>query len=302
MNWELVKPWAAQIARDTLRTLGMALASYGIIKDGAGVEAFIGAGMTLAGIFWGWFTTTGYLQIEGLLKKLTATRTAKDAAVAAEVLPHAAAVDSGSKAAAVRSVTGSVATVLLVAFALSFLLASAGGAMAQAARRPAAAQQQGPVLTGDLIQDAKNGFKGDPATGVQLTGNLKKDALAVWQKIQQASHDDLVYASLMAGAANTPASKTRKQCWDAIIAINEQANGKGLKNADGTDAAKPDPSLFSDIETSAEIVDSLSPQGPLYTSCAGAAQLFQANVIQFISAAVAGVAGMAKLAPIPGLM
>jgi hypothetical protein len=161
----------------------------------------------------------------------------------------------------------------------------------------------GPVLTGDLISDAKNGFKGDPnAPGaVQLTGNLKKDALAVWKQIQAASKADLQYASLMAGAAGTPAAGTRKMCWDAIIKVNEQSNGESLKNADGTAAVKPDPSLFTDIETAAEIVDNLSPQGTLYTSCAGTAQLFQANVVQFISAAVTGVAGMAKLTPIPGL-
>jgi hypothetical protein len=175
--------------------------------------------------------------------------------------------------------------------------------MAQTAprRAPAVPASQGPVFTGDVIQDAKNGFKGDPATGIQLTGNLKKDAQALWDKIQAAALVDLQYASAMANAANTNGSSIRKMCWDAIIVVNQKANGVGLKNPDGTPMAKPDPHLFTDVETAAEVLDDLSPQGKLFTSCAGAAQLAQANVIQFISAAISGAAGMAKLAVIPGL-
>lgn len=194
-----------------------------------------------------------------------------------------------------------IAKVLIAAFLLSLFLAG-NPAMAQtAARRTAQPAQQGPVLTGDLINDAKNGFKGDPSTGVQLTGNLKKDAQAVWDKIVGASNADLKYASQLAANANTPASAVRKQCWDEILATNEQANGLNLKDANGNAVPPPDPKLFTQIEQAAEVLDALSPQGKLFTSCAGAAQLAQANVIQFISAAVAGVAGMAKLAPIPGL-
>lgn len=195
---------------------------------------------------------------------------------------------------AVAAIAKAAANILLAALLLGLFL---GGdpAMAQTVKRP------GPVLTGDLIQDAKDKFQGDPSKGVQLTGNLKQDALAVWKKIQDASKADLQYASLMAGAAKTPSSAVRKNCWDAIIAINAQTNGEGLKNADGSDAVKPDPALFTDVETIAEIMDSLSPQGPLFTSCAGAAELAKANVIQFISAAVSGAVGLAKLSPIPGL-
>lgn len=175
-----------------------------------------------------------------------------------------------------------------------------GTAQAQSTRKPAAAPQ-GPVFTGDLPTDIKNKFQGDPSTGIQLTGNLKKDAEALWEKIQAAALIDLQYASAMAGAANTNGGTIRKQCWDAIIVVNQQSNGAGLKDANGQPLTKPDPHLFTDVETSAEILDNLSPQGKLFTSCAGAAQLAQANVIQFISAAIAGAAGIAKLAPIPGL-
>ena len=179
------------------------------------------------------------------------------------------------------------------------LLLTSGSAMAQT-HKPA---PQGPVLTGDLVQDAKNGFKGDPnaPNAVQLTGNIKKDAQAIWDKIVAASDKDLQYASQLAANANTPSSLVRKQCWDAILAINEQANGLNLKDANGNAITPPDPKPFTQLEQAGEVIDALSPQGKLYTSCAGAAQLAQANVLQFINAAVTGVAGLAKLTPIPGL-
>jgi hypothetical protein len=197
-------------------------------------------------------------------------------------------------------VTRLVVRILIGAFALSFPLA-AGEALAQAQpRRPA---QQGPVLTGDLANDIKNGFHGDPNSpnAVQLTGNMKKDAQAVWDKIVAASNKDLQYASQLAANANTPSSLVRKQCWDAILAINEQANGLNLKDASGNPIPMPDPKMFTQIEQAGEVIDALSPQGKLFTSCAGAAQLAQANVLQFINGAVTGVAGLAKLTPIPGL-
>lgn len=230
--------------------------------------------------------------------KMPATTVVTDKA-SADALPNNPDVVAATPqiAAAVQSsILKTVMNVLLVAFVLSAFLAGAP-AMAQAPAKKSA----GPVFTGDLVGDAKNHFQGDPSTGVQLTGNLKKDAQAVWDKIVSASNVDLKYASQLAANANTPASAVRKQCWDEILATNEQANGMNLKNADGTPMALPDPKLFTQIEQAAEVIDALSPQGKLYTSCAGAAQLVQANVIQFISAAVTGVAGLAKLSPIPGL-
>jgi hypothetical protein len=187
---------------------------------------------------------------------------------------------------------------IAIILALAVLISPA----AAQTRKPAAPKNDGPVLTGDLPTDIKNGFKGDPSTGIQLTGNIKVDAEALWTKIQAAALTDLQYASAMAGAANTNGGAIRKQCWDAIIVVNQQANGAGLKDpVTGQPMVKPDPHVFTDVETAAEVLDNLSPQGKLFTSCAGAAQLAQANVIQFVSAAITGVAGMAKLAPIPGL-
>jgi hypothetical protein len=259
-TWIALQPFLAQGARDLLRTVGTALAAHGYITTGGvGVEAFIGAGMTLAGLFWGWWTTSGYLQAGALLKKLTATKTAGDAVKAAQVLPPAAAVDTTSKAISVQSVTGAVAKIiLLVAFALA-ALAFPGDAHAQ----------------------------GLPKVR-PLTGNIVSNA-------------DLTYASALAGSAGTASSGIRKQCWDAIIKLNQQANGANLKNADGTVMVKPDPHLFTDVEQLAEVIDNLSPQGPLFTSCAGAAQLAKTNVLTFINSVVTGAAGLAAMPIIPGL-
>lgn len=134
--------------------------------------------------------------------------------------------------------------------------------------------------------------------GVTLTGNLNKDAQTVWAKIIAANHADLAYASAMAAAANTPASAVRKSCIDALIKANEQANGANVKNADGTPMAKPDPAVVSNIESFAETVDNLSPQGPLITNCAGAAQLFKLNTLAMINGIVTGVGALGLALPL----
>lgn len=119
--------------------------------------------------------------------------------------------------------------------------------------------------------------------------------LNLWKKIAGAALPDLEYASAQATAAATPASGVRKQCWDAIILANKQASGSGVKNSDGTEMARPDPHLFTDVESLAEVLDNLAPGGPLWTACAGAAGLARTNALTFINAAVTGAAGMAAL-------
>ena len=186
-------------------------------------------------------------------------------------------------------------TRLLVAI-LALVLAS-WPAHAQKVSAPAVAKPAN-CLPLDPRPECKNGIFADGGIGVPLTGNANKDIQALWQKIVTASNADLTYASALAGSANTNASKIRKQCFDAILALNQQANGANLKNADGSVMTKPDPALFTDVEQLAEVLDNLSPQGPLFTSCAGAAQLARTSTLQFISAVVTGVAGVTAIAPI----
>jgi hypothetical protein len=296
MNKEALNSILAAIARHGLTALGGVLVTDGVMQQGD-VTGFVGAGMVLLGIGWSWWQKRGQAQVADGLKKLTGTSTAKDAVTASQALPTNAAVDTATKAAVVKSVT----SVLLIGVVLSLFLAGDPASAQARVRKPAA--DSGPVFTGDIAKDIKDNFHGDPnaPNAVQLTGNAKKDAQAIWDKIVSASDADLKYASQLAANANTPASAVRKQCWDAIIAINEQANGLNLKDDKGNPIPPPDPKLFTQIEQSAEVLDALSPQGKLFTSCAGAAQLAQTGVLQFVNAAVTGVAGMAKLVPIPGL-
>lgn len=291
MDWTAVftamKPILAQATRDGLRIIGMGLATHGFIQNGAGTEAFVGAGMTLAGLFWGWFTTSGYLKVGALLKKLTAQKTQADAVSAAQVLPPAAAVDSAMKSASVQSV---VAKILIAAFVLSVFLAGAP-AMAQGLKlvKP----------TGNVAADIQAATTPDKPK--LITGNIEKDAHAIWDKIVSASNADLKYASALAGVANTPASQVRKQCYDAILELNTQVNGMNLKDANGDPLPQPDPKLFTGVEQAAETIDNLSPSGKLFTSCAGMAQLTKTNVLTLINAIVTGAAGFAAMPIIPGL-
>lgn len=119
--------------------------------------------------------------------------------------------------------------------------------------------------------------------------------LNLWKKITTAALPDLDYASALAAAAGTGASAVRKQCWDSLIVANKQASGSGAKDATGAVMVKPDPHLFTDVESLAEVLDNLAPGGPLWTSCAGAAQLAKTNVLTLLNGMVTGVTGMAAL-------
>lgn len=202
---------------------------------------------------------------------------------------------SGPMVSTPMSFTPTIVKVLLVAFALSFLVAS-NQAQAAEVRRPA--------ITGNIAADIKTDLAGGVAPGAPgqlLTGNPEKDMQALWKKITSASITDLNYAAAMAKNANTTTSGVRLQCLAAIIQLNQQASGAALKNPDGSAMTRPDPSLFTDVESLAEIIDNLSPQGPLFVSCAGAAQLAKTNVLSFVNAVVTGAAGFAAMPVIPGL-
>ncbi len=163
---------------------------------------------------------------------------------------------------------------------------------------PAIAQTRKPVAP-EINLDPL-GLMQKPAPQKLLTGNVEKDAQAIWQKIIDASNADLTYASTMAGSANTSASLVRKQCYDAILELNKQVNGT-QKDASGAVIPKPDPHLFTDVESLAETIDNLSPSGKLFTQCAGMAQLTKTNVLTLINAIVTGAAGLAAMPVIPGL-
>lgn len=190
-----------------------------------------------------------------------------------KIAPIAAAMDKATAAKAA----------VIMAVLLSGLFAFSGDASAQIKLKP---------LTGNIGSDLGITPSSKPPA---LTGNIEADVQALWKKIGALTKADLNYAMAKAKAANTNGAAIRLQCLQAISDANDQANGTGLKNPDGTDMARPDPALVTGIEDVAELVDNLSPQGRLFTSCAGAAQMFKTNTLAVISAIVTGAAGIAAL-------
>lgn len=188
--------------------------------------------------------------------------------------------------AQIPTIPPAVKSAIILAVAFGGLLAFSGDVRAQGIKlKP---------LTGDVAKDfapAGNANAGAPA----LTGNIEKDATAIWKKLAALTKADITYAIAKAKNAGTNASSIRLQCLQAISDANDQANGAGLKNPDGTDMVRPDPALVTSIEDVAELVDNLSPQGKLFTSCAGAAQMFKTNTLAVINAIVTGAAGIAAL-------
>lgn len=192
--WTAVQPLLAQGARDFLRTVGTALAAHGYITNGgAGVEAFIGAGMTIAGLFWGWWTTSGYIQVGGLLKKLTATHTASAAVEVAKVMPAASQTGAAEQAKSIATAAG-VIKVLLVAFLLTSLV-------------PLAHAQ-----TGNIIKDitARRVAVVKPTVAASSTSTdplskLMSDLANVQAELVSGIISDITAADLDAGTIVTPA-------------------------------------------------------------------------------------------------
>jgi hypothetical protein len=189
-----------------------------------------------------------------------------------------------AKAAGLIPDASTVAKILIAAFALSMFLAS-GSAQAQMKQAPTAAAPSRQCL---LIIDPLK------LCGV-LTGNPQEDVQRVAKRIAAVNKADLNYAMAKAKAAGTPASKIRLQCIQAISDANDQANGVSLKNPDGTDMVRPDPAFVTGIEDVAELVDNLSPQGVLLTSCAGAAKLLGMNALAAVNGIVTGAASFAAM-------
>lgn len=288
MNLDFLKPILAQAVRDGLRVCGTWLMTYGVIKDGAGLNAFVGAGMTLAGLVWGWWITTGHVQAATLLKKLTDTKTETAAVAVAKAMPSAAATGAADNAKSAVAAGAQVAGALLIGFLLLAGMDQASAAQKAVSPLVPAATTTAPC---PLIIDP---FKLCGA----LTGDIKTDAQRVSDRIRLAATADIDYAIAKATAANTPASGVRLMCLNAIKATHDQAAGAGLKKPDGTDWTRPDPAALTVLEDVAELVDNLSPQGKLFTSCAGAAQMFKATTMQVINAFVTGSAAIVAGAPL----
>ena len=182
---------------------------------------------------------------------------------------------------------------ILLAIAIALSICDMNAALAQQpASRPRT--EASPATPRPIICDPLNLLPGCHISG-QSGATSQPVELYIWDKIVNASLPDLQYASALAASAGTPGAGVRKQCWDALIAANKIASGTGLKDAGGNALTKPDPHLFADVEQLAEVIDNLAPTGPLFTACAGAAQLAKTNTLTFINAIVTGASGLAAL-------
>lgn len=298
MNWDAIKPIMVLIFTSALKIFGGVLMAHGWISGGAGMEAFMGAGMTAGGAFWSWWVQSGHLQAAAYLKKLTSTATQAAAIEVAKRLPisstPSAAVQTAkaaanvtepavmAKDAAAKDAAAKAIPIILLALLLGSL--APGDARAQTK----------PRLTGNIVNDiaAANA----PTSAVGASPSISPQALM--QKIMTLAGPDLTYTAALAAKANTNASGVRLKCVQAIQALNSQVTGVGLTDADGKPLTMPDsPHIFTDLEIAAEGIDSLSPTGPLFTSCAGAAALAGMNVLAFINALVTGTTAAAIVVP-----
>jgi hypothetical protein len=85
MNWQAMEPLAAWAFRIAINALGVFLMTHGAIKDGAGMETFLGMATSAGATFWSWWVTTGHIQAAKFLQNVTQTATT---AAAVEVAKH----------------------------------------------------------------------------------------------------------------------------------------------------------------------------------------------------------------------
>jgi hypothetical protein len=202
---------------------------------------------------------------------------------------------SAPTTAAMDKVTATAAkAAIITAFLLAGLLAFAGDASAQGTKVRAAAPAPAADAAGS--PDKKCLLIWDPLKLCgALTGKPEDDLKRVADRIRQLKKDDLTYAIAKAKASGTPASKVRLTCLNAINDANTAYSGDNLKDDAGNPLTRPDPAFITGIEDIAELIDNLSPQGTLFTSCAGAAQMFKTNTLTLINAIVTGAASIAAM-------
>ncbi len=290
---QIVQTAGGLLVRHALTVAAGSLVTDGLVQAGD-QDSFIkiGSGIVvgLAAVAWSWWQKSGQAEVQAMLKKMTAKKTVAAAVTTAQALPTGAAV---TKALAIFAVLLASLIFTMPAFAQLAPL------------RPLK------PLTGDIAKDigtsSPNGDAVAPGLpNLLVGGQTKNDLIKLWQSIQKASTADLTYAIAMATLANAQAPKgittgaaMRLSCLTAIQTLNGQIGGNGLMDTSTPPKpmVRPDPALFTDAETFAEVIDAVQPGGPLWTSCAGAAQLAATSTVAFVNALVSGAAGLALLAP-----
>ena len=136
---------------------------------------------------------------------------------------------------------------------------------------------------------------------------------AVWANIKKAGRDDLTYAVAVAAQAGTDTAVARSKCYQSIldtaasIETATAAPSTTIKDAKGTELAKPTPSAVSDFEVGLETLErgeqevtlalqALQPNSPMMVKCAEGAAATGQNALSFINNLALGAAGLAAIA------
>lgn len=317
------------LATKVLSVLAGIAVTHGLMTS-SNTETFVSAGLLLVSLGWSGYVEYGRPILLAQLEVLKAKSLVQAAALKAANMPKvtvsqiaaqsptmgpaevakviatlppeiketvAVQPPSAAQGAVIGGLPKTTGLAIALAFATALGLGWPGTAYAQTPRVVPRAEAA-PSLPRPPLCDPLNLL---PGCHVEVSGEAggktgtQPVELDIWHKITSAALPDLDYASASAVAAATPASGVRKQCWDALILVNKQAAGTGVKNADGTVMTKPDPHLFTDVESLAEVLDNLAPGGPLWVACSGAAQLAKTNVLTFINAVITGATGLAAL-------
>lgn len=117
----------------------------------------------------------------------------------------------------------------------------------------------------------------------------------LWKKIQAANASDLKYAKALADSVGSAGAKLRSACYGAWIVTIEQAQGVGLKDANGNALTQPEPHVFSSFEQLAEVAETLQPTGPLMAACAPAWTALKLSATQFFTMVISGAVGLSAL-------
>jgi hypothetical protein len=193
----------------------------------------------------------------------------KDSVVIEPHTPSDAAAPVGA------NVAGKVIAVLLVAFALSFLVAIPS-AMAQAPKpRP---QINFPI---DPLGLNKPGAQ---------TGDIGYDLL---KALDAKLLPDLQYALLLAKATSSNVTAGCYQAWIDMITVQQTA----VKDSTGAEIATPDPHLVTDFERMVELRNALQPDSKFMVACSPVANMVKQDVIKFMGIIISGGAGLATMVP-----
>jgi hypothetical protein len=318
--WTMLKPQIATTIRGGFKVLAGMLGTWGALKDPGSQAQFIDLGtaliLYLIGQGWSWWQASGQdlvkaqmeifkaktfaqaqkIRLAGLppvTVKEIAQQSNMTLAETVKVIPTLPTEVQANIAPATPNPTTKVVALIAIMIA-SMFLAWLHPASAQTQKKTAAPA----AATTDPAADAPSKtclIPWDPLKlcGV-LTGNPADDFKRVVKRIQAVGKTDMIYAALKAKNANTPASLVRLQCLNGVLDMKAKFEDD-LKDASGTVVPRPDPDAITVIEETAELVDALAPQGALFTSCAGAAQLFKTSTLAAINGIVTGAVGLVAM-------